>query len=187
MSRRDRAIDRERGRERRRELLAVLLSRAERGVLLPDEARLLRTMVEAEIADGDRARRTTGGQNAAVRRLQARVEAAEQAIVETEADRDRLARDVATLHDALGATAREAFAERKRHRAEVYEAHLLLETAEARAEQAEQQLAEQEAVALRYGNWLADAQRECGAPNWPQLAATVRAAVRRADEGRSAA
>ncbi|MFF4738798.1 hypothetical protein ACFY2W_23375 [Streptomyces sp. NPDC001262] len=91
MSRRSRAIDRELARIRRREILAVLLSRAERGVLLPDEARLLRADVEAEIADSDRARRSVGGQTAAVRRLHARVEAAEQAIVEAEAERDRLA------------------------------------------------------------------------------------------------
>ncbi|MEU7163124.1 hypothetical protein AB0A70_00490 [Streptomyces morookaense] len=187
MSRRSRAIDRELARTRRREILGVLLSRAERGVLLADEARLLRASVEAEIAEHERARRTAGGYSAAVRRLHAKVEAADAAIVETEAERDRLARDIATLHDGLNIAAREAFAERKRHRAEVYEAHLLVETAEARAERAEQKLAEQEATALRYANWLVDAQQACGAPNWPQLADTVRAAIRQAAERRTAA
>ncbi|WP_370420369.1 hypothetical protein AB8O64_19840 [Streptomyces sp. QH1-20] len=87
MSRRARAVDRELARARRREILAVLLSRAER--LLPAEAELLRAMVDTEIADGDQARRSLGGQSAAVRRLQNRVEAAEQAIVEAEADARR--------------------------------------------------------------------------------------------------
>ncbi|MFC5720356.1 hypothetical protein ACFP1Z_09300 [Streptomyces gamaensis] len=68
MSRRRRAADRELARVRRRDILGVLLSRAERGVLLPDEARLLRASVEAEIADGNRGRRRLGGQTAAVRR-----------------------------------------------------------------------------------------------------------------------
>ncbi|MFD7236443.1 hypothetical protein ACFWAT_14195 [Streptomyces syringium] len=87
MSRRTRAVDRGLARTRRREILAVLLSRAER--LLPAEADLLRAMVDTEIADGDQARRSLGGQSAAVRRLQTRVEAAEQAIVEAEADTRR--------------------------------------------------------------------------------------------------
>ncbi|MFI0739326.1 hypothetical protein ACH4PU_14740 [Streptomyces sp. NPDC021100] len=84
MSRRQRAADRALARDRRREILAVLLSRAERAVLLPDEARLLRATVETEIADGDRARRSAAGQTAAVRRLHTRVVAAEAAIVEAE-------------------------------------------------------------------------------------------------------
>lgn len=87
MSRRTRAADREAGRTRRRLVLGVLLARAER--LLPAEADVLRSLVEAEIADADQARRTAGGQTAAVRRAHHRVEAAEQAIVETEADRDQ--------------------------------------------------------------------------------------------------
>ncbi|MCA6093472.1 hypothetical protein LE181_15050 [Streptomyces sp. SCA3-4] len=87
MSRRTRAADRELGRIRRRESLAVLLARADR--LLPTEADLLRVLVETELAAADRTRRTAGGQTAAVSRLRARVEAADAAIVETEADRDR--------------------------------------------------------------------------------------------------
>lgn len=87
MSRRTRATEREHGRTRRRDVLAVLLARAER--LLPAEADVLRSLVEAEIVDADRARRAAGGQTAALRRTQARVEAAEQAMVEIEADRDR--------------------------------------------------------------------------------------------------
>ncbi|WKK26551.1 hypothetical protein QZH56_13720 [Streptomyces olivoreticuli] len=82
MSRSTRAADRELGRTRRRASLAVLLARADR--LLPAEADQLRAMVDAEITDGDRARRTAGGYTAAVRRLHARIEAAETAIVEAE-------------------------------------------------------------------------------------------------------
>ncbi|WKK26853.1 hypothetical protein QZH56_15405 [Streptomyces olivoreticuli] len=94
MSRSTRAADRELGRTRRRASLAVLLARADR--LLPAEADLLRAMVDAEIAESDRARRTAGGYTAAVRRLHARVEAAEAAIVEAEADRDRAQQTPAT-------------------------------------------------------------------------------------------
>ncbi|MFI1182595.1 hypothetical protein ACH4UT_23990 [Streptomyces sp. NPDC020799] len=95
MSRSTRAADRELGRTRRRASLAVLLARVDR--LLPAEADLLRAMVDAEIAEGDRARRTAGGYTAAVRRLHARVEAAEAAIVEAEADRDRAQQAHATI------------------------------------------------------------------------------------------
>ncbi|MCR8576177.1 hypothetical protein [Streptomyces sp. Isolate_219] len=49
-----------------------------------------------------------------------------------------------------------------------------------RVEKAEQQAAEHEAAALRYANHLADAQRACGAPNWPTLPGTVKALAGRA-------
>ncbi|WP_404959043.1 hypothetical protein [Streptomyces sp. 147326] len=60
---------------------------------------------------------------------------------------------------------------------------IALATAERRAQAAEQQLAQEEATSLRYANWLAATQRECGAPNWRALPATVKAlaeAARRA-------
>lgn len=97
MSRRTRAADRELGRIRRRESLAVLLARADR--LLPAEADLLRVLVETELAAADRARRTAGGQTAAVHRMQSRVEAADAAIVETEADLDRAQQALAELRE----------------------------------------------------------------------------------------
>ncbi|MGY5129234.1 hypothetical protein [Streptomyces nigrescens] len=78
-------------RQARRRTLRLLLDRAGRGVLGQDEAALLRSVIETELAAGDAARRAAGGQQAAVRRLQHRLDAAEQAIVETEAERDRLA------------------------------------------------------------------------------------------------
>ncbi|MFH8345031.1 hypothetical protein [Streptomyces sp. NPDC018045] len=85
MSRRRNArAEREHLRDTRREQLAVLLSRAERGVISRAEAALLRAAVEAEIGEGDRYRREAGGQQAAVRREQQRVAAGEQALVEAE-------------------------------------------------------------------------------------------------------
>ncbi|WP_432001760.1 hypothetical protein [Streptomyces sioyaensis] len=85
-----RTAEREHARTARRDSLLVLLSRAERGVLSPAEAALLRTTVEAELVEGDAARRAAGGQQAAVRRMQQRIDAAEQAIVEAEEEADAL-------------------------------------------------------------------------------------------------
>ncbi|MEU3712923.1 hypothetical protein [Streptomyces catenulae] len=69
----------------RRDSLLVLLSRAQRErALSPAEGALLRAHVEAEMVEGDRFRREAGGQQAAVRRLHQRLDAAEQAIVEAE-------------------------------------------------------------------------------------------------------
>ncbi|WKU45987.1 hypothetical protein Q3V23_19045 [Streptomyces sp. VNUA116] len=82
-SRRDRA-EVERLRTERRDSLLVLLARADRGTLTRPEAALLRAHVEAEIAAGDRARRSAGGQQTAVRRVQRRLDAAEAAIIEAE-------------------------------------------------------------------------------------------------------
>lgn len=100
MSRRTRA-DRTQGaaaRDARRESLVVLLARAQRGApLTAAEAGLLRAHVEAEIAEGDQARRAAAGQSAAVRREQQRTRAAEAAITEAEQDRDRA---LAALRDA---------------------------------------------------------------------------------------
>ncbi|MGW1770656.1 hypothetical protein [Streptomyces sp. NPDC002104] len=60
----------------------ILLARYARHA--PIEADALRVLVEAERAEGDRARREAAGQQAAVRREQQRLAAAEQAIVEAE-------------------------------------------------------------------------------------------------------
>ncbi|MEU3102947.1 hypothetical protein [Streptomyces griseoflavus] len=68
----------------RRDTLSILLSRAQRGVLTRDEAALLRTHVEAELAEGDAARQSERGQQRAMERERQRVEAAELAIVEAE-------------------------------------------------------------------------------------------------------
>ncbi|MFD8948974.1 hypothetical protein ACFV0B_08995 [Streptomyces xanthophaeus] len=57
--------------------------------------------------------------------------------------------------------------------------------AEQRADDAEQELAETEATALRWANYLVDAQRACGAPNWPALADTIRASVPEATRERA--
>ncbi|MFE6764371.1 hypothetical protein [Streptomyces sp. NPDC057689] len=81
MSRTTRAA-REQARLARRAQVDNLLARYARTA--PAEAELLRSLVGAEIAEGDRYRRESGGQQAAVRREQQRVAAAEQAIVEAE-------------------------------------------------------------------------------------------------------
>jgi hypothetical protein len=69
----------------RRDTIGILLSRAQRGVLSADEAALLRTHVEAEIAEGNAARASERGQQRAMEKQRQRVEAAEQAITELEA------------------------------------------------------------------------------------------------------
>src|SRR5690606_10439816 len=80
----------------RRDSLAVLLSRAQRGrPLSADEAALLRAAVEAEIREGDAARASERGQQRAMDRERERVAAAEAAIVELEAERD-------AVNEALG-------------------------------------------------------------------------------------
>ena len=72
-------------RDTRRTSLRVLLARIEHGLPLTGaEAEQLRAHVEAEIAEGDHARRTAAGQEAAMRREQQRTAAAEVAIVEAE-------------------------------------------------------------------------------------------------------
>lgn len=162
-------------RQARRRTLDLLLARVDRGVLGRDEAALLRSVIATELAAGDTARRSAGGQQAAVRRLQHRLDAAEQAIVETEAERDRLAGDVAALHAGLNQAVREAFAERRRHRTEEAAEARRADTAEAELAKVREQYAEAEAGALRYANWLAAAQRECGAPDWSALPETIRA------------
>ncbi|WKX70032.1 hypothetical protein [Streptomyces sp. XD-27] len=110
-SRRDRRATREAERNARRERIRILLARADRGVLTAEDAAQLRGDVEAEVTECDTHRRSAGGQQAAAMRLHRRVEAAEQAIVELEAERDSVARDAAGALAAPGrdGTARPAF------------------------------------------------------------------------------
>ncbi|MEU8721494.1 hypothetical protein [Streptomyces antimycoticus] len=79
-----RRAETEQMRTTRRDTLSILLSRAQRGVLSRDEAALLRTHVEAELAEGDAARASERGQQRAMERNRQRVEAADAAIVEAE-------------------------------------------------------------------------------------------------------
>ncbi|MFD6889282.1 hypothetical protein [Streptomyces sp. NPDC059957] len=104
-SRRGRSDAREAVRDARRAAIRVLLARADRGVLGPEDTVKLRQLVEAEVADGDAFRRSAAGQQAAALRLTHRVVAAEQAIVEAEADRDRLAAEVEALRAGEGVRA----------------------------------------------------------------------------------
>lgn len=99
-SRRGRSDAREAVRDERRAAIRVLLARADRGVLGPEDIARLRQLVEAEIADVDNFRRAASGQQAAALRLTHRVAAAEQAIVEAEAERDQYAAEVEALRTA---------------------------------------------------------------------------------------
>ncbi|WP_149184501.1 hypothetical protein [Streptomyces sp. TRM49041] len=101
-SRRGRSDAREAVRDARRNALRVLLARADRQVLGlgPEDTARLRQLVEAEITDCDNFRRSAGGQQAAALRLTHRVAAAEQAIVEAEAERDQYAAEVEALRSA---------------------------------------------------------------------------------------
>ncbi|MFI9063075.1 hypothetical protein ACIGQE_14510 [Streptomyces sp. NPDC053429] len=96
-SRRGRTDARETVRDERRAAIRVLLARA---VLGPEDTVKLRQLIEAEVADGDAFRRSAAGQQAAALRLTHRVAAAEQAIVEAEAERDQYAAEVEALRAA---------------------------------------------------------------------------------------
>lgn len=71
-------------RDARRDSLAHLLSRAQRGVLSRAEGSLLRAHVEAELTEGDLARANAGGTQAAAQRYRHQLAAAEDAIRENE-------------------------------------------------------------------------------------------------------
>ncbi|MFC8495315.1 hypothetical protein ACFUJU_31900 [Streptomyces sp. NPDC057235] len=101
-SRRGRTLAREGVRDRRREALLVLLGRADRGALTAADARQLRDLAAAEVAECDAFRRSAGGQQAAALKLRHRVEAAEQAMREIEAERDEYAAEVEALRAAAG-------------------------------------------------------------------------------------
>lgn len=102
MTRRTARADRDQARTGRRDRVDILLARYARHA--PAEAALLRTLVEAEITEADRFRREAGGQQAAVRREQQRVVAAEAAIVEAEQRAEAAEQALA----AVEAAAREA-------------------------------------------------------------------------------
>ncbi|WP_406353224.1 hypothetical protein [Streptomyces sp. NBC_00658] len=102
-SRRGRTIAREAERDARRERFRLVLARADRGVLAPEDSAQLRADVEAEVAEADRHRRSAGGQQAAAMRLHNRIEAAEECIAETETDRDAHAERLATAAKLAGA------------------------------------------------------------------------------------
>ncbi|NEC27206.1 hypothetical protein G3I20_11705, partial [Streptomyces sp. SID8111] len=92
----------------RRDSLAVLLARLARGIApTPDEVALLRAAVEAEIREGDAARLAERGQQRAMEQQRQRVEAAEAAMQELEAERDemrsaydRACKTIAVMHEA---------------------------------------------------------------------------------------
>ncbi|WP_424862120.1 hypothetical protein [Streptomyces sp. MMS24-I29] len=73
-------------REQRREVLAHLLSRVDRGVLTDAERPLLRAHVEAELRESDDLRRTINGQQRRIERLAHQLDAAHDAIREAEQD-----------------------------------------------------------------------------------------------------
>ncbi|ARX85649.1 hypothetical protein SMD44_05113 [Streptomyces alboflavus] len=102
-SRRGLIAAREAGRDARRDRFRLLLARAERGALSAEDCAQLRGDVEAEVAECNAFRRSAGGQQAAAMRLHNRVEAAEQAIVEAEAERDQHAEAVTELAERLAA------------------------------------------------------------------------------------
>ncbi|MFF8534109.1 hypothetical protein ACF07B_19500 [Streptomyces sp. NPDC015532] len=105
-SRRGRRELREAERTARREGLRLLLARADHGVLTPEDSAALRGHIEAEVAECETFRRSAGGQQVAAMRLHRTLAAADECLVETEADRDqyaaRLAR-VEQLADKLAA------------------------------------------------------------------------------------
>ncbi|MET7616978.1 hypothetical protein [Streptomyces sp. NPDC005408] len=104
-SRRGRIAARETERDARRDRFRLLLARADRGVLTAEDSAQLRGDVEAEVAECDTHRRSAGGQQAAAMRLHSRIEAADTAIREVEADRDERDERLATaaqLARALG-------------------------------------------------------------------------------------
>ncbi|RZU21724.1 hypothetical protein [Streptomyces sp. BK239] len=96
-SRRGRRELREAERTARREGLRLLLARADRGVLTPEDSAALRGHIEAEVAECDTFRRSAGGQQVAAMRLHRTLAAADECLVETEADRDRYAARLARV------------------------------------------------------------------------------------------
>ncbi|QKN87634.1 hypothetical protein SEA_CUMBERBATCH_51 [Streptomyces phage Cumberbatch] len=86
MARRTMAARRRRAAERqaRREVLAHLLSRVDRGVITDAERPLLRAHVEWELRESDDLRRTVQGQQTVIQRQAAQLDAAHDAIREAE-------------------------------------------------------------------------------------------------------
>jgi hypothetical protein len=101
-SRRGRTAAREGVRDERRQAMRVLLARADRGALAPAEAVKLRALVEAEVAECETFRRSASGQQTAALRLRHRIDAAEQAMREIEAERDHYAAAAEALRPVAG-------------------------------------------------------------------------------------
>ncbi|MFJ9816177.1 hypothetical protein ACIRU3_13090 [Streptomyces sp. NPDC101151] len=99
-SRRGRTLARETERDARRDRFRLALARADRGVLSPEDCAQLRADVDAEVIESDTHRRSAGGQQATAMRLHQRIEAAENAIREIEAERDGLLAQLHTGKDA---------------------------------------------------------------------------------------
>ncbi|GGY65521.1 hypothetical protein [Streptomyces xanthochromogenes] len=102
-SRRGRIAARETERDARRARLRLLLARADRGVLSPEDCAALRADIEAEVVECDTHRRSAGGQQAAAMRLHHTLTAAEDAIREIETERDEHATEAAALRAQLTA------------------------------------------------------------------------------------
>ncbi|MFD8546811.1 hypothetical protein [Streptomyces sp. NPDC059649] len=96
-SRRGRRELRDAERAARREGLRLLLARADRGVLTPEDSAALRGYVEAEVAECETFRRSASGQQVAAMRLHRTLAAANECLVETESDRDRYAARLARV------------------------------------------------------------------------------------------
>lgn len=109
-----RRIENDQLRTARRDSLSILLSRAQRGVLSRDEAALLRTHVETELAEADATRQSERGQQRAMDRERRRVEAAEQAIAELERDLADMNRDRDRWREAAGLAAEQRVEQHRR-------------------------------------------------------------------------
>ncbi|MFD8151726.1 hypothetical protein ACFV28_13375 [Streptomyces sp. NPDC059720] len=184
----------------RRDTLSILLSRAQRGVLSRDEAALLRTHVEAELAEGDTARQSERGQQRAMERHRQRVEAAELAIVEAEQRAEQAEERLAAYVDAFGPDAGDEYRaaqQRAEHAEQQLAAYLASEeerhgeavdpvtlwparaveavrTARRSAEEAEEVAARQREMHEARRRALADALAAPEGTQWPQLVALAR-------------
>ncbi|MDX3214553.1 hypothetical protein PV318_03205 [Streptomyces sp. ME02-6991-2B] len=134
-------------REQRRDTIRNLLARVDRAAagrltLTPAEAAHLRAQVEAEIAHGEDMRRTAAGAQAQTRSLRQQLTAAEDAIREAEAERDRY-EDMTRTGAALLAQAEEQHAEQRTATVAALDAsQATLRRYRERAEQAEAHLAD---------------------------------------------
>ncbi|MFI5808898.1 hypothetical protein [Streptomyces sp. NPDC051561] len=155
---------REQARLDRRTQVDNLLARYARTV--PAEAELLRALVDAETAEGDRYRRECGGQQAAVRREQQRVAAAEEAMRQAEEQARAYAEQLGVRTRSLSMWAHEA-----------REAHGEQQRAEAALARVREQLDDVEALTTRLAAYCVAAQNASGAPNWPALPDAIRATV----------
>lgn len=161
-------------RQLRREQVAVLLSRAARGVLTPNEGPLLRAAVETELADANTAYLELDNQrelfDIAYEQQAADLERARDVAVALENENARLENELRTARD--GTADREALLTEARDALETADAgghsddwpHLApgIRALHARAERAEQQLAQHTALLTEYVR-LADITHKYGA------------------------